>query len=45
MPAPAHSGARPEGTLTALRDAAVLKTIYAYGTRRTESSKVDLLDL
>ncbi|MGW6868976.1 tyrosine-type recombinase/integrase [Streptomyces sp. NPDC054901] len=34
-----------KGVLTALRDAAVLKTIYAYGTRRTESSKVDLVDL
>ncbi|MER8089483.1 tyrosine-type recombinase/integrase [Streptomyces sp. NPDC094048] len=34
-----------KGALTALRDAAVLKTIYAYGTRRTESSKVDLVDL
>ncbi|MGW7344996.1 tyrosine-type recombinase/integrase [Streptomyces sp. NPDC054854] len=34
-----------KGVLTALRNAAVLKTIYAYGTRRTESSKVDLVDL
>ncbi|MFM9493697.1 tyrosine-type recombinase/integrase [Streptomyces galilaeus] len=34
-----------KGTLTALRDAAALKTIYAYGTRRTESSMVDLVDL
>jgi len=34
-----------KGALSALRDAAVLKTIYAYGTRRTESSKVDLADL
>jgi hypothetical protein len=34
-----------KGALTALRDAAVLKTIYAYGTRRTESSRVDLVDL
>ncbi|MFF9984622.1 tyrosine-type recombinase/integrase [Streptomyces erythrochromogenes] len=34
-----------KGTLTALRDAAVIKTIYAYGTRRTESSRVDLVDL
>jgi site-specific recombinase XerD len=34
-----------KGMLTALRDAAVLKTIYAYGTRRTESSMVDLVDL
>lgn len=34
-----------KGALTALRNAAVLKTIYAYGTRRTESSRVDLVDL
>jgi site-specific recombinase XerD len=34
-----------KGALTALRDAAVLKTVYAFGTRRTESSKVDLVDL
>ncbi|WP_237304730.1 tyrosine-type recombinase/integrase [Streptomyces qaidamensis] len=34
-----------KGTLTALRDAAVLKTVYAFGTRRTEASKVDLVDL
>lgn len=34
-----------KGTLTALRDAAVLKAIYAFGTRRTESSRVDLVDL
>ncbi|WP_436961268.1 tyrosine-type recombinase/integrase [Streptomyces sp. SudanB182_2057] len=34
-----------KGALTALRDAAVLKTIYAFGTRRTESSRVDLVDL
>jgi site-specific recombinase XerD len=34
-----------KGALAALRDAAVLKTVYAYGTRRTESSKVDLVDL
>ncbi|MFE2359020.1 tyrosine-type recombinase/integrase [Streptomyces parvulus] len=33
-----------KGVLAALRDAAVLKTIYAYGTRRTESSRVDLVD-
>ncbi|MFE7527324.1 tyrosine-type recombinase/integrase [Kitasatospora sp. NPDC057542] len=33
-----------KGALCALRDAAVLKTIYAYGTRRTESSKLDLVD-
>ncbi|MGI5445752.1 tyrosine-type recombinase/integrase [Streptomyces sp. CA-243310] len=34
-----------KGGLTALRDAAVIKTIYAFGTRRTESSKLDLVDL
>lgn len=34
-----------KGALTALRDAAALKTIYAFGTRRTESSKLDLVDL
>ncbi|MCV2457768.1 tyrosine-type recombinase/integrase [Streptomyces sp. ICN988] len=34
-----------KGAMTALRDAAVLKAIYAFGTRRTESSRVDLVDL
>ncbi|MFF8196724.1 hypothetical protein ACF05L_39130 [Streptomyces bobili] len=34
-----------KGALTALRDAALLKTIYAYGTRRTETSRFDLVDL
>ncbi|MFC9758890.1 tyrosine-type recombinase/integrase [Streptomyces sp. NPDC056921] len=34
-----------KGALRALRDAAVLKTVYAYGTRRTESSRLDLVDL
>ena len=34
-----------KGALAALRDAAVLKTIYAYGTRRTESSRLDLVDM
>lgn len=34
-----------KGALCALRDAAVLKTVYAYGTRRTESSRLDLVDL
>lgn len=34
-----------KGALAALRDAAVLKTVYAYGTRRTESSRLDLVDL
>ncbi|MHA6763112.1 tyrosine-type recombinase/integrase [Streptacidiphilus sp. PAMC 29251] len=34
-----------KGALCALRDAAVLKSVYAYGTRRTESSRLDLVDL
>ncbi|MCC3651450.1 site-specific integrase [Streptomyces sp. S07_1.15] len=34
-----------KGALCALRDAAVLKTIYAYGVRRTEASRLDLVDL
>ncbi len=34
-----------KGALTALRDAAILKTVYAFGTRRTESSRLDLVDL
>ncbi|MCA2211812.1 hypothetical protein [Jidongwangia harbinensis] len=34
-----------KGALTALQDAAVLKTVYAFGTRRAEPSKVDLVDL
>lgn len=34
-----------KGALVALRDAAVLKTIYAFGIRRTEASKLDLVDL
>ncbi|QVI25299.1 tyrosine-type recombinase/integrase [Nocardia tengchongensis] len=34
-----------KGALGAARDAAVLKTIYAYGLRRTETSKLDLVDL
>ncbi|WP_069628066.1 tyrosine-type recombinase/integrase [Streptomyces niveus] len=34
-----------KGALAALRDAAVIKAVYAYGTRRTESSKLDLVDL
>jgi site-specific recombinase XerD len=45
--------ARPErirgqgrkGALCALRDAAVLKTVYGFGLRRTESSRLDLVDL
>ena len=34
-----------KGALCALRDAAVLKSVYAFGTRRTESSRLDLVDL
>ncbi|AZP83647.1 tyrosine-type recombinase/integrase [Mycobacterium avium] len=34
-----------KGALGAARDAAVLKTIYAFGLRRTEASRLDLVDL
>jgi integrase len=34
-----------KGALAALRDAAVLKTVYAYGLRRREASGLDLTDL
>ncbi|MFG3350274.1 tyrosine-type recombinase/integrase [Streptomyces sp. NPDC048018] len=34
-----------KGSLCALRDAAALKSVYAYGTRRTETSRLDLVDL
>jgi integrase/recombinase XerC len=34
-----------KGALTALRDAAVVKTVYAYGLRRTECSRLDRVDL
>ncbi|WP_406238477.1 tyrosine-type recombinase/integrase [Nocardia sp. NBC_01009] len=34
-----------KGALGAARDAAVLKSVYAYGLRRTETSKLDLADL
>lgn len=34
-----------KGALCALRDAAVLKTVYAFGVRRTEASRLDLVDL
>ncbi|NMM91725.1 integrase [Rhodococcus sp. SRB_17] len=34
-----------KGALGAARDAAILKTIYAYGLRRTEAAKLDLADL
>jgi integrase/recombinase XerC len=34
-----------KGALSAMRDAAVLKTVYAFGLRRTEASRLDLVDL
>ncbi|WP_327146547.1 tyrosine-type recombinase/integrase [Nocardia sp. NBC_01327] len=34
-----------KGALSAARDAAILKTIYAYGFRRTETAMLDLVDL
>ena len=34
-----------KGALAALRDAALLKTVYAYGLRRREASGLDLADL
>ncbi len=34
-----------KGGLSALRDAAVLKTVYAFGLRRTETARLDLVDL
>jgi integrase/recombinase XerC len=34
-----------KGALCALRDAAVLKTVYAFGIRRTEASRLDVVDL
>jgi hypothetical protein len=37
-------GSGVKGGSSAARDAAVLKTIYAYGLRRTETSMVDLVD-
>jgi site-specific recombinase XerD len=36
---------RRKGALAALRDATVLKTIYAFGLRRSEASGLDLADL
>jgi site-specific recombinase XerD len=33
-----------KGALAAQRDAALLKTVYAFGLRRTETSKLDLAD-
>ncbi|MEU1301637.1 tyrosine-type recombinase/integrase [Streptomyces shenzhenensis] len=34
-----------KGALTALWDAAILKAVYAFGTHRTESSRLGLVDL
>lgn len=34
-----------KGALCAARDAAVLKTVYAFGLRRRETSRLDLVDL
>lgn len=34
-----------KGALCALRDAAVIKSVYAFGLRRTEASQLDLTDL
>lgn len=43
---PAQIAARGvKGSLSAARDALVLKMIYAYGLRRTETTKLDLADL
>lgn len=39
------AGRGVKGALCAARDAAVIKTIYAFGLRRTETSKLDLVDL
>lgn len=39
------AGQGRKGALCALRDAAILKTIYAYGLRRGEASRLDLVDL
>lgn len=36
---------RRKGVLTALRDSALLKTIYAFGLRRAEAQGLDLVDL
>ncbi|MFY1632388.1 tyrosine-type recombinase/integrase [Solwaraspora sp. WMMB335] len=36
---------RRKGSLTAMRDAAMLKTVYAYGLRRQECCGLDLADL
>lgn len=39
------SGQGRKGALCAARDAAVLKTVYAFGLRRREASRVDMTDL
>ncbi|MFD3707442.1 tyrosine-type recombinase/integrase [Nocardia sp. NPDC058658] len=39
------AGRGVKGALCAARDAAVLKTIYAFGLRRTETARLDLVDL
>ncbi|HET6298084.1 MAG TPA: tyrosine-type recombinase/integrase [Kribbella sp.] len=36
---------RRKGALAAMRDAAILKTVYAYGLRRQEATMLDLADL
>ncbi|MGW7007343.1 tyrosine-type recombinase/integrase [Streptomyces sp. NPDC054933] len=36
---------RRKGALAAMRDSAMLKTVYAYGLRRRETAKLDLHDL
>ncbi|MFD7082246.1 tyrosine-type recombinase/integrase [Streptomyces sp. NPDC059918] len=36
---------RRKGSLAALRDSAILKSVYAYGLRRQEACKLDLPDL
>ena len=36
---------RRKGVLAALRDAAILKTVYAFGLRRQEAAMLDLADL
>jgi integrase len=39
------TGPGRKGALTAMRDAAVLKTVYAYGLRRNKTRMLDLADL
>ncbi|MGI8446205.1 MAG: hypothetical protein ACR2MP_03250 [Streptosporangiaceae bacterium] len=34
-----------KGPLAALRDAALIKTVYAYGLRRREAARLDVADL